>query len=197
MQSTYERSYNVVFGPTMGQPPLVSVAGNLYQICEGVVFIQLDRKDGDHLKARVDPEDAELVLGHQYKWHAHWAPQAFTFYAAARRSGGSSPVLMHRLILDAPPGMEVDHDNHCGLDNSRRNLKICTPKENSANRREQWRAHNDSNGKYRHVYRHSHGGFRATVRIDGKRKDIPGSYPTPEAARDALAAHKESLGLPA
>jgi hypothetical protein len=184
-------------GPTVGQV-FVSKAGNVCTVFERVAFIRLDLKNGTHYDACVDPEDVQLVTGHPYKWRALWSPEARTFYAAARNADGKSTVLMHRLMMNPPPDMEVDHKNHHGLENQRDNLEVCTPKENSANRRAQWKAHADSKSKYRHVYWNKvSNGYRAIVRIDGKRKDIPGSYPTPEAARDALAAHKESLGLPA
>lgn len=43
-------------------------------------------------------------------------------------------ILMHRFIMNAPKGKDVDHINHNGLDNRRCNLRICTHSENLANR---------------------------------------------------------------
>lgn len=42
---------------------------------------------------------------------------------------------IHRAILNAPDGTVVDHINHNGLDNRRKNLRIATYSQNSANRR--------------------------------------------------------------
>lgn len=41
---------------------------------------------------------------------------------------------MHRLLLNAPPGLYVDHINGDGLDNRRCNLRIVTPLQNAWNK---------------------------------------------------------------
>jgi hypothetical protein len=43
-------------------------------------------------------------------------------------------IQMHRLILNAPKGADVDHINGNGLDNRRENLRICSRAENLRNR---------------------------------------------------------------
>jgi len=42
---------------------------------------------------------------------------------------------MHRVILNAPYGIEVDHRNGNGLDNRRCNLRLCTRTENGRHQR--------------------------------------------------------------
>ena len=44
-------------------------------------------------------------------------------------------VTMHRIILNPPEGMCVDHIDGDGLNNRRSNLRICTQAENVRNRR--------------------------------------------------------------
>ena len=41
---------------------------------------------------------------------------------------------MHRIILRTPLGKETDHLNRNKLDNQRKNLRICTHRENARNR---------------------------------------------------------------
>jgi hypothetical protein len=81
--------------------------------------------------ALVDPEDyAELA---QHKWCA--SRQSNTFYAV--RSENGKQLRMHRVVLNAPPGLVVDHINHDGRDNTKRNLRSCTKAQNACNQRPQ------------------------------------------------------------
>lgn len=42
-------------------------------------------------------------------------------------------VMMHRVIMDAPQGMDVDHINGNPLDNRKSNLRICEHQQNKGN----------------------------------------------------------------
>ncbi|MDP9317093.1 MAG: HNH endonuclease, partial [Chloroflexota bacterium] len=74
--------------------------------------------------ALVDDEDYESLSSH--KWRYHNAGYAV-------RTEGTRSVLMHRVIMQAPVGMEVDHINRDRLDNRRTNLRLCSHMENCRN----------------------------------------------------------------
>lgn len=84
--------------------------------------------------ALVDDEDFERVtkLG---RWGAMRDP--WNWYAARYVNVNNKTVTtyMHRFIMDAPKGMQVDHINGDGLDNRRSNLRLATSSQNGWNRR--------------------------------------------------------------
>lgn len=75
--------------------------------------------------AIVDDEDFEYL--NQFKWCLNGN------YAGGRTLGRY--IAMHRLIMNTPERMVVDHINGCRLDNRKENLRNCTQSQNSMNRR--------------------------------------------------------------
>jgi|SRR5690348_4282613 len=83
--------------------------------------------------AVIDDEDAPLVGA--FKWYATPNPMG-GYYATTRikkADGKGTTLYMHRLIVGAPKGKEVDHYNHNTLDNRRDNLKVGSHKDNMRN----------------------------------------------------------------
>lgn len=79
--------------------------------------------------ALIDDEDYDIVS--LYNWHTRRTTRSD--YAATTRCGKT--LHMHRMVMLAPAGLEVDHINGDGLDNRKSNLRVCTVKENRRNRR--------------------------------------------------------------
>src|ERR1035441_7632696 len=80
--------------------------------------------------AIVDDEDYERVSA--IRWFVNKTGYADHAY---RKDGRIQRLLMHRLVLDAPDGMQVDHIDGGRLDNRKCNLRFCTTAQNSINRK--------------------------------------------------------------
>ncbi len=87
--------------------------------------------------AQVDDEDFEWLS--QWKWTLQKNKQGhkFFFYATRRTTRRNHVsrkcIIMHRLIMNAPHGLLVDHKDGNGLNNKRSNLRICNNSQNLAN----------------------------------------------------------------
>jgi hypothetical protein len=152
--------------------------------------------------ALIDDEDLALVSAH--KWRAMRARN--TWYALTRvpdpsKRDGRRTVGMHRLIMDAPAGVEVDHENHNGLDNQRTNLRLAPDDGNRRNRR----VNSNSTSGYKGVcWDKRDRKWRAQIQFDGKRHSGYFDDPTDAALAYDVAArelHGEfaspNFGLPA
>jgi hypothetical protein len=78
----------------------------------------------------VDADDYEYLS--QYKWHIKVGGGGNSY---ACRSAGGKTIRMHREIMKATAGQEIDHINHNSLDNRKCNLRICTRSQNGMNKR--------------------------------------------------------------
>ncbi|UCD51523.1 MAG: HNH endonuclease [Phycisphaerales bacterium] len=79
--------------------------------------------------ALVDAADYEWLS--RYKWTA--SCKGDKCYAYRKDKGRH--VLMHRLIMQAPPGLVVDHIDGNSCNNRRHNLRVCTQAQNCRNAR--------------------------------------------------------------
>jgi AP2 domain/HNH endonuclease len=111
--------------------------------------------------AIVDAADYEWL--NQYKWCLSSTNQGRCY---ACHMEGRTQISMHRLIMNAPKGMLVDHINGNGLDNRRCNLRLCTPTQNMCNRRKY-----GGKSQYKGVFRNKKSG-RYYAKISFKRETI-------------------------
>jgi len=125
----------------------------------------------------ISEEDRNLLV---YDWSVV-TTSGSKCYVRAQVNGQN--VYLHRLIMGAAKGQEVDHINGDGLDNSRANLRLANRSQNCANRRDY-----RSKSGFRGVYAQPNG-KTWQVRISVNNKLVGGgSFSDPEeAARHYLA----------
>lgn len=125
-------------------------------------------------KIELNSEECVLVDDQDFTWLSQWkwsrsGPKNGRGYATATING--KRVYMHRLLLNASKGDQVDHINNNSLDNRKENLRICNKQQNSANtktpstnssglkgasfnrRRNRWESRIGVNGKYLYLGR--------------------------------------------
>ena len=116
-----------------------------------------------------DTEDYDKIK--EYRW----SKSGKTHVQCSKWNGTKYVTLyIHRLIMDCPDGMVVDHINGDKLDNRKCNLRVCTQQENS------WNARISSRNKYGYkgVYFDArNNSYTARVNI-GKKTHHIGSFKT-------------------
>jgi AP2 domain/HNH endonuclease len=141
--------------------------------------------------ALVDEADADLVYG--YSWRAISPANSHTTYAIAHIPRYGRDVYMHRLILGLADvrGLDVDHKNGNGLDNTHTNLRLATPSQNHANTGLQ---RNNTSGFKGVSYAKDRNRWHAYIKVNQRRTSL-GHYNTAEqAARAYDAAALEAWG---
>jgi hypothetical protein len=139
---------------------------------------------GETAYALVDFTDAEKM----FTWRRTAVPGYSTFYAQARIQGATAS--MHRVLLGMSRGNcrtnDVDHCNGNGLDNRRRNLRICTHSENACNR-----GRSSGRSGYKGVSwdswqkrKGASKAWKSYIKLDGRRRHL-GYFTTAQEAADA------------
>lgn len=126
---------------------------------------------------QVDDQDAHLLV--ERAWRKAGGDRRYWACKIRRRT-----VYLHRVILNAPPGMDVDHINGDPDDNRRCNLRLATRSQNLARK-----LTTPGPSGYRGVWWSKHRScWRAGIKVDKKTKHI-GYYDTREGA---AAAYNEA-----
>ena len=135
-------------------------------------FAEIELKDG--LSARVSLEDLPLVRDYTWRLRIGKLGHAYTYTYIDGKY-----VAMHRALLNAPKTMWVDHKDGDGLNNTRENIRLCTPAQNMANKAVERRNSLGLKGVWL-----SNGKYRASIKPNGKTVGL-GTYSTKEEAAAA------------
>ncbi len=79
-----------------------------------------------HMSAIVDAEDLDRVS--RYRWCRSTSPGSLTNYA--KTGAGGKCLYLHRLVMNAQPGTEINHIDGNGLNNTKANLEFVTRSQN-------------------------------------------------------------------
>lgn len=139
---------------------------------------------------QVDDEDYDFL--NQFKWCAI-KHRSGKYYAVRGGwiDGKMKLIYMHRVIMNTPEWMLVDHIYHNGLDNRKSELRNCTHTQNQMNRRKQ----KNCSSKYFGVCWYKiNKEWGARIKINGKQKHIGFFKTEVEAAKAYNIFAKKYLG---
>lgn len=91
-----------------------------------------------------------------------------------------STIRLHRVIMDAPKGIEVDHIDGNGLNNCKSNLRLCTRMQNSQNQK----MFSTNKSGFKGVYQVPNGKWASFIVVNKKQNHL-GTFLTKEAAAAA------------
>ena len=138
----------------------------------------------------VDEDDYEAL--NQYSWYK-W--RSGNNWYAVRTITVKYPkqqmFMMHRVVLEAPEGVMVDHINGNSLDNRRSNLRLCNNTQNQQNAK----LRVDNKTGYKGVTQHKmFNKFQAKIKHNGKQIHLGLHDTVKEAAQAYNQKAKELFG---
>lgn len=142
--------------------------------------------------ALVDTDDYDWLR--KNKWYVSNSGYAVRDQYIGKVNGKykSRTVLMHREILNAPKGSDVDHTNGNRLDNRKSNIRVCTRSQNLANIKKSNKTSSLPRGVTRNSNKKSRKDF--VVRIHKKRKlCFLGYYDNLIEAEEAYLVNKKII----
>jgi hypothetical protein len=111
----------------------VNIKNRVFDLGEHSVIEVYNRGHQKYFYVFIDTEDLELVKSTARSITAY--ANFHSNYCTISRKDTKKLQPLHRLIMNTPDGMVVDHINHNGLDNRKKNLRNCTKSENAKNKR--------------------------------------------------------------
>ena len=154
------------------------------QVVGNVAYIPLTQGK----KAIIDLDDVPIVSGFSWWINAH-KKSTYAIRSVRISPNVWSTIYMHRLIMNAPDNLQVDHISGDGLDNRRSNMRLVTIAQNRRNQR----INNRNSSGFKGVSFHAQSGkWRAMIGHLGTMRHI-GLFECPVDAH--IAYCKESKRL--
>jgi hypothetical protein len=138
-------------------------------------------------------DDADFDLLSRFGWTlVRGGGKRQRLYAHANMKEGEKwqPVMMHRFLLQAPAGTQVDHRDNDGLNNRRSNLRLATGSQNRQNS-----ASRIGSSRFKGVSWHKAAGkWVAVIKTDRQQRYLGLFVNELDAARAYDAAARELFG---
>jgi len=132
------------------------------------------------LVTQVDDDNFEYL--NQFKWYALINHRTIYAQRVVQSNNKKQTLKMHRIIMNTPNELEVDHKDGNGLNNQRSNLRNCIHRDNCKNKK------SSSKSKYLGVSLNPKGIALARITHNGQRINL-GSFRT---IIDAAHAYDEA-----
>lgn len=160
---------------------------NSYRIEGDVAYLDLVNRHGEKVaEAIIDTDDLDRVLAFS-RWNANWTAIANKYYVKGR--GG---ILLHRFVMNAPRGVDIDHIHHNPLDCRKAELRACSHANNLKNRQQ---AQSNSVSGIRNVsWIPSKNRWRVCMESNGRKFHIGHFEDLEEAKRAAIEARRRIHG---
>lgn len=132
------------------------------------MIMEIVSKKHGKFEVLIDEEDYEKV--NQFKWYPLFSAKGKNpyFHSPMKVNKKRVTLLIHRIIMDAPKGLLVDHINGNPLDNRKCNLRLATKSMNAHNA---GKRKNATASKYRGVT-HTNGWWQARIQVQGKQFNL-------------------------
>lgn len=139
---------------------------NKYEVRGDITVIYLNRRNKPPIETMISTKDFPKADSFPNRWY--FSGEYVQGYQMVNKK--IIGYLLHRVIMDNPEGLQVDHINHNKLDNRSSNLRIVTTSENMQNISGNY-ATNKSG--YRGVYWESERQkWRVRLKVNGKRVTV-------------------------
>lgn len=152
---------------------------NRYEIINDRAVIFINHK-GVEIETYINADDLSIAQSYKGAWYLNGGYVTGTVRVTPGRKGKRKTIRLHRLIVNPPEDMEVDHKNRVKTDNRRCNLRVVTTAENLQNKS----VYKNSKSGVTGVRQKPNGRWQAYKYLNGKQMHL-GYYDTKEEASQA------------